>query len=101
MADNAQLCYDRRTNDINYNGLILSTGDIVYAISPDFKTFGCFEITDLDATGSTVYAQATYDDCYDCLNNNFGTVTFNSCSGEIEGVEVPISELGYLPIVQM
>jgi hypothetical protein len=100
MADNAQLCYDtRRTNDINYNGLILSTGDIVYAISPDFKTFGCFEITDLDATGSTVYAQATYDDCYDCLNNNYGTVTFDSCDGTITGVEVPISQLGYLPTV--
>jgi hypothetical protein len=101
MADNnARICYDtRKTNDINYNGLILSTGDIVYAISPDFKTFGCFEITDLDATGSTVYAQATYDDCYDCLNNNYGTVTFDSCDGTITGVEVPISELGYLPIV--
>jgi hypothetical protein len=100
MADNARVCYDTRlTKDINYNGQPISTGDIVYANTSDsdFKTFGCFEITDSDVTGSTLNAQTIYTDCYDCLNNNFGTVTFNSCDSEIEDVEVPISELGYLP----
>jgi len=100
MAANARVCYNTRTTtNINYNGLILSIGDIVYANSPDFKAFGCFEITDVDATGSTVYAQTIYTDCYDCLNNNYGTVIFDSCDGTISSVEVPISELGYLPIV--
>jgi hypothetical protein len=98
MASNAQLCYETgATNNINYNGLPISIGDIVYANTSDFSKFGCFEITDSDVTDSTLNAQTIYTDCYDCLNNNFGTVTFNSCDGNIEDVEVPISELGYLP----
>ena len=99
MASNAQLCYDTEiTTNINYNGLIISTGDIVYANSL-VKGFGCFEITDVDDTGSTLNAQTIYENCYDCLNENYGTVIFDSCNGEIGSVEVPISELGYLPIV--
>jgi hypothetical protein len=101
MASNAQLCYNTgTTTNVNYNSVpSIIIGSFVYANSPDFKTFGCFEITDVDATGSTVYAQSIYTDCYDCLNNNYGTVTFDSCDGTIKSVEVPISELGYLPIV--
>jgi hypothetical protein len=100
MASNAQLCYETESNaQLNYNGLPISIGDIVYANTSDFLKFGCFEITDSDVTGSTLNAQTIYTDCYDCLNNNFGTVTFNSCDSEIEDVEVPISELGYVPTV--
>lgn len=101
MASNAQLCYNTgTTTNVNYNsvpGIII--GSFVYATDVDVKTFGCFQITDVDDTGSIVNAQATYTDCYDCLNNNYGTVTFDSCDGKLADVEVPISQLGYLPII--
>ena len=100
MSFNAQSCYKTEgTANVNYNGLSLSNGDIVYAADSENVTFGCFEITDADATGSTLNAQTIYTDCYDCLNENYGTVIFDSCDGEITDVEIPISELGYLPTV--
>jgi hypothetical protein len=98
MASNAQLCYNTgSTASINYNGLPIIQGNIVYANSSDFKTFGCYEITDVDATGSTINAQIIYENCYDCLNENYGVVNFQSCGGAYTSLQAPISSFGVIP----
>jgi len=97
---NAQLCYNTgTTTNVNYNSLPITLGNIVYANTPDFKTFGCFEIVGADVTGSSVNAQIIHENCYDCLNTHYGTVIFNSCDDSITKVEVPISYLGYVPFI--
>jgi hypothetical protein len=99
MADNAQLCYNTLvTEGVNHNGFILTTGDTVFAVdSTDFKNFGCFEITGADDTGSTLNVQTIYEDCYNCLNENYGVVNFASCDGVFESLQAPISSFGVVP----
>jgi hypothetical protein len=95
MASNAQLCYNTgSTAGINYNSLPIFQGNIVYANSSDFKTFGCYEITDANQTASTVNAQIIYENCYDCLNENYGVVNFASCDGNYTALQAPISSFG-------
>ena len=100
-AINTILCTTSGPGDsINYNGFTgLTTGDTVFAISVDLKTFGCYEVTGPDVTGSTLNVQTPYEGCYDCLNENYGVVNFASCDGNTNyaQLQAPISSFGVIP----
>lgn len=98
MAENTNLCTTGGPgSQINYNGYMLTTGDTVFAISVDLKIFGCYEVTGPDVTGSTINAQTPYENCYDCLNENYGVVNFASCDGNYTALQAPISSFGVVP----
>lgn len=95
MADNAYTCGDSGTTlNINYNGLTLSPGDVVFWDDGDAGR-GCATIVDVDDPISTNNAQTLYTDCYDCYNNNNGIVSLGNCAGG-DKIIVPISDLGYV-----
>jgi hypothetical protein len=99
-VDNATLCQDEnKIYPVNFNGNTPSIGEVWNTSDIEDKTPFCVTITTGVTDGSSTKLLTTqYTDCYDCLSNNYGTVTVIDC---INGTRylLTLESFGFLPTI--
>jgi hypothetical protein len=100
MANNGVLCIDNITEvDVNFNGLNIGVGSVVSAwndTDPQAARRSCITLTgDTDEPLGSVTAITQYNSCYECLIDNYTTVSLELCSGTTYIVD--LSNFGGVP----
>jgi hypothetical protein len=98
-VDNATLCQDEnKIYPVNFNGNTPSIGEVWNTSDIEDKTPFCVTITTGVTDGSSTKLLTTqYTDCYDCLSNNYGTVTVTDCIGT--RYLLTLESFGFLPTI--
>jgi hypothetical protein len=99
-VNNATLCQDEnKVLSVNFNGNTPSIGEVWNTSDINDKTPFCLTITTGVTEGSSTKLLTTqYTDCYDCMSNNYGTVTVTDC---INGKRylLTLESFGFLPTI--
>lgn len=103
MAFNGVLCLDSLADvDVSFNGLNIGAGSIVSAwdnlADPEGARRSCITLTgNTDEPAGAITAVTVYNSCYECLVDNYTTITLEYCDAGTYTVD--ISDFGTIPTI--
>jgi|694.fasta_scaffold09795_12 hypothetical protein len=106
MAANVIFCNDGvTTENVDFSGQSIPLGSFITGVEeflsdPLDNINYCLEITSTGQTGPFILTATTsaFTSCYDCLVQNNTIVEFVDCATNSVGLQIELSQLGYLPI---